>query len=55
LALVISPFATQYFSDACAGEVSSVVAQGVIATVAGLWLLIKRYKRGGITPLGSRI
>lgn len=60
LAMLIAPYAGTYFSDACAGEVSGVVATGIISGVSALYLLAKRYQRGktgtadAVTPLGFR-
>lgn len=60
LTMLISPYLGNYLSDTCAGEVSGVVATGLIAGVSGLYLLVLRYKRGldgtagKITPLGFR-
>ena len=54
LATLLAPMIGNYFSDACAGEVSSVVATGVIAAISAGYLLLKRYQRGGVTPLGAR-
>lgn len=54
LATILTPLAAQKFSDVCAGEVSGVVAGTIITVVTGGYLLIKRYTRGGVTPLGVR-
>lgn len=55
LAMFLSPLLGNYLSDACAGEVSTIVAGMLIAGASGLFLLVKRYSRGGVTAIGSRV
>ena len=54
IAMFLTPIASNYFSDACAGEVSGVVATAVVTGLAGLYLLIKRYKKGDVNALGFK-
>lgn len=54
LATLLAPIAGNYFSDTCAGEVSGVVAGGIIAVLSAGYLLLKRYSEGDVTPLGVR-
>lgn len=54
LATLLAPVAGNYFSDACAGEVSGVIAGGFIALLSAGYLLIKRWSKGDISPLGVR-
>jgi len=54
ITLFLTPIAGNYLSDACAGEVSGIVASTAVAGIAALFLLVKRYKRGGVTPLGVK-
>ena len=55
LATLLAPIAGNYFSDACAGEVSGVVAGSIIALASAGYLLMQRYKKGDITALGVKI
>lgn len=60
LATLLAPVFGNYLSDACAGEVSGVVAGTAIALVGAGYALLKRYQRGQegkaepVTPLGFR-
>ena len=54
LATLLAPVAGNYFSDACAGEVSGVVSGTLIALLAAGYALFKRFTRGDVTPLGFR-
>ena len=54
LATLLAPIAGNYFSDACAGEVSGVVAGTFVALISAGYLLIQRYKKGDITVLGTK-
>ena len=55
LATLLAPIAGNYFSDACAGEVSGVVAGSIIALASAGFLLVKRYSKGGVSVLGVRV
>lgn len=54
VALFASPILGNYLSDACAGEVSALVGSLLVSGVSALYLLVKRYSRGGVTKLGWR-
>jgi hypothetical protein len=54
IALLVSPLLGSYLSDACAGEVSGVVASFAVSGASALFLFVKRYNRGGVTPLGVK-
>jgi len=54
LATLLAPMLGSYFSDACAGEVSGVIAGGIVALVSAGYLLVKRYSEGDVTALGVR-
>lgn len=54
LATFLAPLVGNYVSDACAGEVSGLMAGGVIAGLSSLYLLAKRYTRGGVSVLGVK-
>lgn len=55
IALFASPILGNYLSDACAGEVSGLVGSLLVSGASALYLFVKRYNRGGVTPLGRRV
>jgi hypothetical protein len=54
LTTLIAPFAGNYVSDACAGEVSGALAGSIVAGLSAVYLLVKRYQKGDVTAFGVR-
>lgn len=54
ITLLVAPLIGNYLSDACAGEVSALVGTTLVSLITAGILLVKRYSKGDVTPLGVR-
>jgi hypothetical protein len=55
IAMIVGPFLVKFgFSDACSGEITSIVLPALAALPGAIMAQIGRYRLGGITWYGAR-